>query len=70
MTTFSDAEMRIAQAFHEAYEELAPAHGYKTREESAVPWAEVPFTNKHLMCATVHLLLSYGVIVPGENQRR
>jgi DNA invertase Pin-like site-specific DNA recombinase len=35
-----------------------------------VPWAEVPFTNKHLMCATVHLLLSRGVIVPGENQRR
>ncbi|WP_204057373.1 hypothetical protein [Microbispora corallina] len=28
---------RIARAFHEAYESLAPHFGYQTREESAVP---------------------------------
>lgn len=70
MTTFTDTEMRIAQAFHEAYEELAPMHGYKTREESAVPWEDVPDTNKHLMCSTVHLLLRRGVIAPAEKQEQ
>ncbi len=43
---------RLAQAFHEAYEELAPQFGYKTREASAVPWADVPENNKRLMIAT------------------
>ncbi|KKM02993.1 hypothetical protein LCGC14_1778860 [marine sediment metagenome] len=41
----------LAQAFHEAYEELAPQFGYKTREASAVPWADVPENNKALMIA-------------------
>jgi len=27
----------LAQAFHEAYERLAPEFGYETRKESAVP---------------------------------
>ena len=43
---------QMAQAFHEAYEELAPQFGYKTREASAVPWADVPENNKALMIAT------------------
>ena len=43
---------QMAQAFHEAYEELAPQFGYKTREASAVPWADVPESNKRLMIAT------------------
>jgi hypothetical protein len=43
---------RLAQAFHEAYEELAPQFGYKTREASAVPWADVPENNKRLMIVT------------------
>jgi hypothetical protein len=37
--------------FHEKYERLAPEFGYKTREESAVPWDEVPEQNRSLMVA-------------------
>ena len=43
----------MAQRFHEAYERLAPSFGYETRRESAVPWAEVPESNRRLMAATV-----------------
>ncbi len=39
----------LAQLFHETYERLAPLHGYKTREESAVAWEQVPEKNKTLM---------------------
>ena len=56
-----DAE-QIAQAFHEAYERLAPDFGYKTREASAKPWAEVPEQNKSLMVAVAQSLLDAGVI--------
>lgn len=41
----------IAQRFHEAYERLAPSYGYRTREASAKPWAEVPERNRALMIA-------------------
>ena len=43
----SDEE--VAQLFHEWYEKLAPKHGYKTRDATAVPWSEVPDKNKALM---------------------
>lgn len=43
----------VARLFHEHYDRLAPDYGYKTREESAVPWSEVPEANKQLMKATV-----------------
>jgi hypothetical protein len=52
----------IAQRFHEAYEELAPSHGYETREASRRPWADVPEQNKALMIAVVDQLLTTGVI--------
>ena len=42
---------QLAQQFHEAYERLAPSFGYKTREASAKPWAEVPENNRKLMTA-------------------
>lgn len=42
---------QLAQFFHETYERLAPSFGYKTREASAKPWAEVPEQNKLLMMA-------------------
>lgn len=42
----------LARFFHETYERLAPDYGYKTREESAVPWDDVPTDNKALMTAT------------------
>ncbi len=41
----------IAELFHTTYERLAPAHGYKTREASAVPWMDVPENNRTLMIA-------------------
>ncbi len=43
----------LAQRFHEAYERLAPSHGYATREASAVPWDQVPDRNRELMIDTV-----------------
>lgn len=61
----SDAE-RIAQAFHDAYEELAPEHGYETREVSRVPWEKVPRRNRDLMVATVQRLLDRSVIARAE----
>jgi hypothetical protein len=45
------APEQLAQAFHEAYERLAPSFGYETREASAKPWAEVPDNNRALMTA-------------------
>lgn len=53
---------RIAKAFHEAYESLAPEHGYETREASAKPWEEVPENNRELMVAVVERLLAQGDI--------
>lgn len=41
----------LARSFHEAYERLAPDHGYSTREESRLPWADVPEPNRSLMIA-------------------
>lgn len=41
----------LAQRFHEVYEQMAPAFGYSTRSESAVPWERVPKRNKMLMRA-------------------
>lgn len=48
----------VAQRFHEAYERLAPSFGYKTREASAVPWADVPEQNKKLMIAVAAEVLA------------
>lgn len=53
---------RVAQAFHEAYERLAPDFGYKTREASAVPWEDVPDANRQLMVAVADELLSERVL--------
>jgi hypothetical protein len=55
----------IARAFHESYERQAPLLGYETREESAVPWEQVPETNRTLMQATVADLIAEGVIQRG-----
>jgi hypothetical protein len=58
---------RIAATFHATYEALAPDHGYRTRESSAVDWRDVPASNKALMIATVQDLLDTGVITPGSS---
>jgi len=49
---------QTARWFHEAYEQLAPSHGYETRKASAVPWEDVPVQNKKLMMDTVAVVLS------------
>ena len=56
----------IAREFHESYERLAPQYGYETREETAVPWSEVPEDNKLLMVGVVADLLDKGVIRQGR----
>lgn len=49
----------MAKKFHENYEKLAPDYGYKTREESAKPWEDVPVANKGLMIATAGEVLDW-----------
>lgn len=64
----SDAEY-LAMMFHNYYQELAPQIDYKTREETAVPWSEVPPKNKWLMIAVAKKLLNGHVAIitkPGE----
>ena len=47
----------LPKRLHNAYEQLAPLHGYVTRPESAVPWEQVPEPNRTLMIAAVSLAL-------------
>lgn len=55
----------IAMSFHAAYEKQAPAFGYETRPESALPWSLVPEENRALMVSVVATLLAHDVIAPG-----
>jgi hypothetical protein len=48
----------LARQFHEAYEALAPQHGYETRKASAKPWGDVPANNRALMIATCAVIRS------------
>jgi hypothetical protein len=57
----------IARQFHSVYEALAPYEGYRTRDESAVPWEDVPEANKRLMVRTVETLLTADTIRRGDN---
>lgn len=52
-----DAES-VAKLFHEAYERLAPAFGYETREATRVLWENVPERNKRLMIAATAEVLA------------
>lgn len=62
---------RIARRFHEAYERLAPEHGYETRKASAVAWEDVPENNKALMRATVAALITdEEVFTPEQADQR
>lgn len=65
----TDPAELIAGIFHATYETLAPDHGYKTREASAVDWKDVPENNRALMIATVRNMLDMGVITPGQLSR-
>lgn len=63
-----DAES-VARLFHETYERLAPKHGYRTREASAVPWEQVPAANRALMVETVGVVLAELARLRAENER-
>jgi hypothetical protein len=60
-----DAES-VAKLFHEAYERLAPAFGYETREATRVPWENVPERNKRLMIAATAEVLA--LLFPPEEK--
>jgi hypothetical protein len=55
---------QLAELFHETYERLAPDFNYKTRQESAVPWEEVPINNRSLMIAVAREMLQRFDIQP------
>lgn len=56
----------LAKLFHDTYERLAPNYGYETREESAVPWEDVPVRNKELMINVAEVVLAAIPPRPGE----
>ena len=53
---------KIAQAFHETYERLAPEYGWVTQKESAMSWEDIPVENKLLMINVVAKLFNDGII--------
>lgn len=55
----------VAEQFHAAYEHAAVNLGYATREESRVPWDEVPDKNRAVMIETARDLLARGLIMAG-----
>lgn len=63
-----DAE-RIARAFHEEYEQMAPAYGWETQKKSRVAWDDLPDNQRKLMVHVVGNLLAADVfaIEPPEN---
>ncbi len=65
-----DAE-KMAESFHVYYERLAPDFGYKTRDESAMVWADVPEKNKLLMIAVCERVLGdlRSIIVKQKMER-
>jgi hypothetical protein len=48
---------KLAEKFHTLYEGFAPEYGYKTRDESSVPWKDVPEQNKKLMIRVCKIIL-------------
>jgi hypothetical protein len=63
----------LARFFHHSYERNAGTVGYKTRDESAVSWEEVPEPNRSLMLLTatdvlawLNLLVAYPTEEPSE----
>ncbi len=66
----ADAHRRLAQAFHEHYERLAPSHGYATQESSRVPWDKLPAPLANLMIATVEAVCADKGVVDPEAHRQ
>lgn len=59
----------IARLFHETYERLAPSFGYETRKASAVPWEQVPETNRKLMTAVADEVAAHIIAQAAEKLR-
>lgn len=53
-----EPDEELARIFHDTYERLAPAFGYRTRKASAVLWENVPEPNKRLMIAVAREILA------------
>jgi hypothetical protein len=49
---------KLAELFHETYERLAPAFGWKTKRGCNVPFERLPERNKALMIATCQTVLN------------
>ena len=63
--TFPVSAEALAQLHHEIYEGLAGRYGYRTRDDSAVSWSQVPEPNRGLMIATCRIFLP---IYTGQKQ--
>lgn len=59
------ADVDIANEFHEAFEIIAPRMGVHSRVEQARAWADTPLKNQRAMTAAIQHLLRHGLIVPG-----
>jgi hypothetical protein len=63
---------QLAELFHETYERLAPAFGWRTKKGCNVPFAQLPQRNKALMIATCQTVLSAlqecGAVANGSQQ--
>lgn len=57
---------KLAQLFHEVYENRAPAYGWETQERSRVEWDELPANQQGLMFDVIHNLLRRGAIKIGD----
>lgn len=49
---------QLAELFHETYERLAPAFGWKTKKGCNVKFADLPQRNKVLMITTCQTVLT------------
>ena len=65
-----DAIDTIARRFHERYEQLAPDHGYETRHNTRVAYADLPPELTGLVNDVVRHLIDEDTIVIGERALR
>ena len=49
----------LAKLFHDTYERLAPAFGWRTQKQCSVAWDDLPQANRALMVATCTTLLKH-----------
>jgi len=57
---------QLAERLHEAYERQTPQFDDETREEAAVPWAQLPEQNRLFRIAVCAELLSRHVVLAAE----